>query len=105
LPATWLAVLASAIGCYAVKVAGTLAPQRVLDRPAVRAAVAQVPVALLAGLVAVQTFTDGARLALDARLVGLAVAAVAVWRRAPFLVVVVAAAAATALARLVLGLP
>jgi uncharacterized membrane protein len=105
LPATWLAVLASAIGCYAVKVAGTLAPQRVLERPAVQAAVAQVPVALLASLVAVQTLTGGTGLVTDARLAGLAVAAVAVWRRAPFLVVVLAAATATALARLVLGLP
>jgi uncharacterized membrane protein len=103
--AVWLAVVASAIGCYTVKVAGTLIPQRVLERPAVRAAVAQVPVALLASLVAVQTITGGGGLAADARLVGLAVAALAVWRRAPFLVVVLAAATATALARLLLGLP
>jgi len=101
----WLAVLASAVGCYAVKVAGTLAPQRVLERPAVRVAVAQVPVALLAGLVAVQTLTAGTHLVADARLVGLAVAALALWRRAPFIVVVLAAAAATALSRVVLGLP
>src|SRR5436190_20268540 len=100
----WLAVLVTALGCYAVKVAGTMAPRRLLDRPAVRAAVAQVPVALLASLVAVQTVTAGSHLVADARLVGLGVAALAVWRRAPFLVVVVAAALATAVARL-LGLP
>jgi hypothetical protein len=36
---------------------------------------------------------------LDARAAGLAVALVAVWRRAPFIVVVVAAVAATAAVR------
>jgi hypothetical protein len=37
---------------------------------------------------------------LDARVVGAAFAAIAVWRRAPMVVVVVGAAAVTALARL-----
>jgi hypothetical protein len=36
----------------------------------------------------------------DARLVGLAAAGIALWRKAPVLVVIVAAAAATALTRL-----
>jgi hypothetical protein len=36
----------------------------------------------------------------DERLAGMAVAAVLVWRRAPFVVVIVAAAAVTALLRL-----
>ena len=43
---------------------------------------------------------DGESLVVDGRLVGVAVGAVAVWRRAPFVVVVVAAMAATALLRL-----
>ena len=58
-----------------------------------------IPAALLAALVALQTFAIGRSLHLDARAVGLAVAGVAVWRRAPFVVVIVAAAAATAAAR------
>jgi len=37
---------------------------------------------------------------LDARLAGLTVAAVAIWRRAPFVVVVLVAAATAALVRL-----
>jgi hypothetical protein len=41
----------------------------------------------------VQTFSSGARLTVDARVAGLAVAAVALVLRAPFLVVVVLAAA------------
>ncbi|GIU98765.1 MAG: hypothetical protein KatS3mg014_0381 [Actinomycetota bacterium] len=56
--------------------------------------------AVLAALVAVQTFGDGRALALDARAVGLAAAGIALWWRAPVLLVVAGAAAATALVRL-----
>jgi len=60
------------------------------------------PVALLAALVVVQTFSSGQRLVLDARAVGLGVALAAVLLRAPFIVVVAAATVATALTRLIL---
>ena len=56
-------------------------------------------VPLLAALVLVQTFDAGGRLTVDARVPALAVAAVLVWRRAPFLVVVLAAAATAAALR------
>ena len=48
--------------------------------------------ALLGALVAVQTFGNGRALAVDARVLGVAVAAVAIWRRLPLLAVVVLAA-------------
>ena len=57
--------------------------------------------ALLAALVAVQAFSDGSALALDARAAGLGFAVVALLLRAPFLVVVVGAALVAALVRLV----
>ena len=60
--------------------------------------------ALLAALVATNTFGSGQRLVFDARLVGVAVAALALMLRAPILVVVVVAAAAAAIARLA-GIP
>jgi hypothetical protein len=56
--------------------------------------------ALLAALVVVETFGKGGSLTIDARVVGAVFAAVAVWRRAPMIVVVLGAAAVTALARL-----
>lgn len=62
-------------------------------------AAALIPAALFAALIAVQTFETGGRLELDARVAGVAVAGVAVWRRAPFVVVVVAAMAVTAAVR------
>jgi len=59
------------------------------------------PAALLAALVAAGTLTTDGDWALDARVVGVAAAALALWRRAPFVVVVVVAAGATALVRLI----
>ncbi len=58
-----------------------------------------VAVPLLAALIVTQTVATGQELVLDARLPALGVAAVLVWRRAPFLVVVLAAAATAALLR------
>ncbi len=57
------------------------------------------PSALLASLAIVSTVGDGNAVVLDARLVGLIVAGVALWRRAPFVVVIVVASAATAIVR------
>jgi branched-subunit amino acid transport protein len=93
---TWIALIAGAAGCYACKFAGLSVPERILDRPLVQRTAAFLPIALLAALVATQTFSQGHRLTLDARAAGLAAAAIAQARRAPFLVVVVAAAATTA---------
>lgn len=57
------------------------------------------PAPLLAALVATSTIVSDARWVLDARLAGLAVAAVALWRRLPFVVVVALAAVTTAAVR------
>ncbi|MFF4344434.1 AzlD domain-containing protein [Kitasatospora sp. NPDC001540] len=96
----WIAVLATAAGCYLLKLLGLCVPARLLDRPAVRTFATLAPVALLAALTAQQTLAHGHLLAVDARLAGLAAAAVALWRRAPFLVVVLTAVVVTALVRL-----
>lgn len=98
--ALWVAVLVTAVGCYLLKLAGLSVPQAVLEHPVVERVADLLPVALLAALVAVQVFADGPTLVLDARVVGLAVAVVALVLRAPFLVVVLLAAAAAALVRL-----
>jgi branched-subunit amino acid transport protein len=93
----WLAVLATAAGCYLLKLAGLTVPQRVLASPRVRRFAELVPVALLAALAVVQAFTSGHSLDLDpARLGGMAAAVAALVLRAPFLVVIVAAAGTAA---------
>lgn len=92
----WGPVLALAAGAYALKLAGWLVPAWVFDDARVRTAAALVPVALLAALVVVQTFGADRALTLDARAAGLAAGAVALALRAPFLVLVLVAAATAA---------
>lgn len=92
----WATVLVGCALCYAAKLAGYLVPGELLERPRVASVSAFLPVALLAALVAVQTFGAGAALVVDARIVAVAVAAVALVLRAPFLVVVLLAAAVAA---------
>ena len=99
---TWIAVLATAAGCYALKLAGLTVPQRLLASPRVRRFAELVPVALLAALSAVQAATNGQAFALDPpRLAGLGAAVAALLLRAPFLVVIVAAAGTAAVLRAV----
>ncbi|MBC9726530.1 AzlD domain-containing protein [Streptomyces sp. TRM68367] len=93
---SWSWILLATAACFALKMVGLLVPESTLGRPAVARVAGVVPVALLAALIATQTFVDQQQITLDARAAGLVVAGVALWRRAPFLVVVVAAAATTA---------
>ena len=97
---TWIAVLLASLGCFGLKLAGWSVPARFLEGERLLRASLLLPAALLAGLVVVQAFASGQHLRLDARAVGLAVAAVALLLRAPFLVVVLAAAGTAALLRL-----
>ena len=96
----WTAILVCGIGCYLLKLAGLSVPPSVLDHPAVQRVADLIPVALLAALVAVQVFATGTTLEVDARLLGLLAAVVALLLRAPFIVVVLVAAGVAALARL-----
>ncbi len=96
---SWVLILVLAAIAYAFKAVGLVVlGERELTGAALRA-VRLLPPALLAGLVAVQTFADGRSLVLDARAAGLALAGIGVWRRWPFVVIVVGAAAVTAAVR------
>ena len=95
----WAAVVAAGLGCYLLKLAGWSLPVRWLEHEHLQRAALLLPVALLAALVAVQTLVDATDLVLDARLAGVAVAAVLLLLRAPFLVVILGAAATAALLR------
>ncbi|WP_159941143.1 MULTISPECIES: AzlD domain-containing protein [unclassified Nocardiopsis] len=94
----WIALAATAAGCYLLKYAGLAAPRRLLDSPWLRRFATAVPVALLAALIAVEALRgEGQPLSWDtARMGGLGAAVLALVLRAPFLVVVVVAAATTA---------
>lgn len=93
----WAAVIVAALISFALKLAGYLAPESALSHPRARRVTAAVPVAMLAALVATQTFSGpGGTLVIDARLAAVGVAVVALVLRAPFIVVVVLAAATAA---------
>ena len=97
---TWAAVIAAAVACYALKLAGLVLPERWLQNRRVQRTVTLIPIGLLAALIATGTFATGQRLVIDVRAVSLLVAVAAVLLRAPFLVTVAAACATAALLRL-----
>jgi hypothetical protein len=96
----WNAVLLAAVICVLMKGIGYLIPPRVLDAPRPARIADLLTVALLAALVAVQALGVGQAIVVDARVPALLVAAGLLLVRAPFLVVVAAAALVAALLRL-----
>jgi uncharacterized membrane protein len=96
----WAGVLVASAACYVLKLAGLSLPQSWLQDARIQRTVPLLPVALLAALIATLTFSTGHRLTVDVRAAALAVAAIAVVLRAPFLVVVAAGATTAALLRL-----
>jgi membrane-associated phospholipid phosphatase len=96
----WAGLLVASAACYGLKLAGLSLPARWLQDARIQRTVPLLPVALLAALIATQTFSVGQHLVLDVRAAALGMALVAVLLRAPFLVVIVVAAATAALLRL-----
>jgi branched-subunit amino acid transport protein len=96
---TWTLVFALAAGGIACKLLGFFVLGRSRLPPVVERCLALIPAALVAALVAKDTFSVGQTLQIDARVAGVAAATVAVWRRAPFIVVIVVGAGVTALVR------
>lgn len=93
-------IFALASGTYACRLAGPLLRSRVQVPSSVQRVLETAAIVLLTALVATTALTEGHGLAGPARPLGVAVAGVLAWRKAPFLVVVVSAAAVTALLRL-----
>jgi branched-subunit amino acid transport protein len=96
---SWAAILGLAAAAYGLKAIGPVVVGRRALPPDVTQMLELVAVPVLAALIVVQTLDGGGRLVLDARVPALCVAALLVWRRAPFLVVVLAAAGTAALLR------
>ncbi len=98
---TWTIMALLAAGVWAQRLLGMFVGGRVLSRqPALGRLATLIPAAVVMAVIIQLTVASGTSLEIDARLVGMGVAGVLVWRRAPFVVVVIAAAAATALVRL-----
>jgi branched-subunit amino acid transport protein len=94
-----IAVLVTSLLAWLQKYVGHLVPRRWVEGERVSRAAALLPVALLAGLIAVSTLSTSDGISVDARVAGLAAAFVALVLRAPFLLVLVVAAATAALLR------
>ena len=95
----WIAVAVIGAATVALKAAGTVVLGGGVLPKRFDALVALLAPSLLAGLVVVQTLEGDDGIALDARVAGIAAAAVALAFRAPLLVVLACAAGVAALAR------
>ncbi|MEG9246606.1 AzlD domain-containing protein [Arthrobacter sp. Soc17.1.1.1] len=96
----WGWILLACAVSVATKFAGYLVPAKLLDNPRMLRVAGSLTIGLLAALTAVNTFASGQQLVVDARVVALLAAAVALRLRAPFLAVVAVGALAAGLARL-----
>lgn len=96
------AVILASIAVYSWKLLGYLIPERFITDK-FRDFAERVTVALLAAMVMIQGFTVQGEVVIDARLPALGVAAILLWLRAPYILVVVAATAVAGILRL-LGL-
>jgi branched-subunit amino acid transport protein len=98
--AVWITVVAVGLATVAIKAAGTLLLGGRTLPPRAQAALEHLAPALLAALVVTQALGgSGGGFAIDARLAGLAAAAVALLFRAPLLLVITVAAATAAAVR------
>ena len=93
---SWWALLALAAGAYACKALGVFGLGRLTSGP-VEHVVAVLPAALFAALIVVQTVGSGSAEEIWTRVVGVTAGGIAHWCRAPLLVVIVVAAAVTAM--------
>jgi hypothetical protein len=98
---SWWTVAALCAAAYGLKVAGVALAGRAGRAEGLALELVVVPV--LASLILVQTIGGDRAVVLDARLPAVLVAAFLVWRRAPILVIVLAAGATAALLRLADG--
>jgi uncharacterized membrane protein len=96
----WLWILIACALAYLTKLVGYFVPAKLLQSPRIMHIAGTMTIGLLASLTVVNALASGQGLVLDARIGALAAAAVALWLRAPFLVVVISGAAAAAVLRL-----
>lgn len=98
---SWTVVWLLTAGVMAQRLAGMFVGGAVIARvPALERLASLIPAAVVAAVIVQLTVADGKDLVVDERLAGMVVAGVLVWRRAPFVVVIAAAATVTAVLRL-----
>lgn len=95
----WAFIVALAAAAYGLKVLGAVIIGQRSMPVRLQGVLLLIPASLLAGLITKDTLTVGQDIVIDARLAGVAVAAVATWRRMPLWFVLVTGVGTTALLR------
>ncbi|MEY4436638.1 MAG: hypothetical protein RL100_102 [Actinomycetota bacterium] len=98
----WTGILIASALVFSWKMLGFMVPSSVLNHPTISRIASLLTVALLAALLGVQGVVADSQIVFDARVPALGVAALLLWLRAPFMVMVAAAALAAALIRHIL---
>ena len=99
---TVLSIIALTIAVWGQRLVGGFLVGPLLERrPILSRAASLIPAAVVMAVIIQLSVARGQSLVIDERLAGMAVAAVLVWRKAPFLVVVLGAAAVTGMLRLI----
>ena len=96
-------VIGASVAVFSWKLLGYLVPRKFIG-DSFRAFADRVTVVLLAALVGIQGLTSSGDIEFDARIPALGVAALLLWLRVPYILVILAAAITAAILRFLLGL-
>lgn len=100
---TTLAIVVLTLAVWGQRLAGGFLVGPMLEkRPMLARAAGLIPAAIVMAVIVQLTFASGKSIVIDERFAGMVVAALLVWKRAPFIVVVIAAAVVTAGLRLII---
>ena len=97
----WLLIIVACVVGFLTKLVGYLVPKKWLTNPRVARIAGTLTIGLLASLTIANAVATGQQVVVDSRLGALVAAAVALWLKAPFLVVVLVGAASAASLRLI----
>jgi branched-subunit amino acid transport protein len=92
----WVVLIGTSVFAFAIKFIGHSVPDRWFANPRLQRINALVPISLLSALVVAQGLVVKTHVVIDHRLAGLAAALFALFAKAPFPVVVIAAAVTSA---------
>ena len=93
----WIVVIATSLAAFLLKYLGHLIPASYIEKPRVERITQYIPIVLLSGLIAMQTFTDKTKLMIDHRAAGIAIAFAGVIAKLPFPTVIIGAMATSAI--------
>ena len=101
----WLGIVIASAAVYSWKIIGALIPSKALSHPRVAELVSLITIALMSGLVGVQSFVSDRQITIDSRMPAVAVAIALTILRMPFIVIVAVAALVASALRFLLGWP